>query len=203
MPTLDARIDTYIAKSADFARPILEHLRDLIHQTCPDVVETIKWGMPSFDYNKQPMISMASFKQHCAFSLWKGGLLPDPHGLMTASTESMGNLGRITSLQDLPPDHAITDLIRAHMELNDQHIKVPRPNKSGAPKPLVVSDDFKAALEAIPEAKTVFEGFPPSSKKDYIDWIEDAKTQATRQKRIDQAVEWISEGKTRHWKYKR
>jgi uncharacterized protein YdeI (YjbR/CyaY-like superfamily) len=201
MPNTDPRIDAYIEKAADFAKPILQHLRSLVHKACPQVEETVKWSFPHFDYKGEMMCSMASFKQHCVFGFWKAALMKDPLLVETAKSEvAMGHLGRITSLKDLPGDKKIIAWIYEAMELNDKGIKVIK-----APaKPLQnieVPDYFLKAIKKNTAAKIVFEAFSPSAKKEYVMWLEEAKTEATRLKRLEQAIEWIAEGKQRHWKY--
>lgn len=196
MATTDPRVDEYIAKSAEFAQPILAHLRAVIHAACPEVKETIKWSMPSFDYHGI-ICGFAAFKQHCALNFWKGELLiaaEDDKG-----KEAMGQFGRISSIKDLPPKKELTAYIKKAMKLNEEGIKVARPKT--APRELLVPDYFLAALEANPAAYEVFNGFSTSAKRDYCDWLTEAKTEATRSKRMAQAVEWIAEGKKRNWKY--
>lgn len=203
MSKKDKRIDAYITKSADFAKPILKHLRTLVHKACPDVEETIKWGFASFDY-KGPFCSMAHFKEHAAFGFWKGALLKDPKGYLQPSAKngggSMGNLGRITSLKDLPPDSVIIDFIRQAKKLNDEGVKVPSKSKTERKK-LIVPDDFMEALNQNKKALLTFEAFSYSNQKEYIEWITEAKATATREKRINTAIEWMAEGKPRNWKY--
>jgi uncharacterized protein YdeI (YjbR/CyaY-like superfamily) len=203
MPTYDPRIDAYIDKSASFAQPILTHLRDLVHQACPDVEETMKWSMPHFDY-KGVMCSMASFKQHCSVSFWKAFLLNDPKGYIKERAaqggEGMGHLGRITSLKDLPPDKALLDLIKQAKRLNDEGVKLPSKEKK-APKELATPDYFLNELKKNKSALAVFENFSPSQKKEYVQWITEAKSEDTRNKRMATALEWIAEGKKRNWKY--
>jgi uncharacterized protein YdeI (YjbR/CyaY-like superfamily) len=196
MPTTDPRVDEYIANAAEFARPILTHLRAVIHAACPEVKETIKWSMPNFDYHGI-LCNFAAFKQHCAFGFWKAELLlaeEDDKG-----KQAMGQFGRITSVNDLPSKAVLTAYIKKAMKLNEQGVKVARPRT--APRELVVPDYFLAALEANPAAYEVFNRFSPSAKRDYCDWLTEAKTEATREKRMAQAVEWIAEGKQRNWKY--
>ena len=203
MKHTDPRIDDYIAKAQPFAQPILQHLRSLVHQANPEVTETIKWGMPFFDY-KGPYCNMASFKEHVVFGFWKSALLKDPKHYLgeraSKGGEAMGNLGRIVSLESLPPDDAIKDFLQQAKKLNDEGkktTKAPAPEKGEMATP----DFFLAALKKHKQALEVFNGFPPSAKKDYIEWITEAKTEATRQKRLATAIEWISEGKRRNWKY--
>lgn len=195
MPTTDPRVDQYIANAAEFARPILNHLREVIHAACPEVKETIKWSMPNFDYHGI-LCNFAAFKQHCAFGFWKAELLlaaEDDKG-----KEAMGQFGRITSVKDLPPKKVLTAYIKKAMKLNEAGVKVVR---KAVPRELVVPDYFIAALEADPAAYEAFNKFSTSAKRDYCDWLTEAKTEATRGKRMAQAVEWIAEGKQRNWKY--
>lgn len=196
MPTTDPRVDEYIANAAEFAQPILTHLREVIHAACPEVKETIKWSMPNFDYHGI-ICNFAAFKQHCAFGFWKAELLladEDDKG-----KEAMGQFGRITSVKDLPSKKVLTAYIKKAMKLNEAGVKVARPK--AAPRELVVPDYFIAALEGNPAAYEVFNNFSTSAKREYCEWLTEAKTEATRGKRMAQAVEWIAEGKKRNWKY--
>lgn len=201
MSRKDPRIDQIILKSADFAKPILEHLRALVHKACPDVEETIKWGMPHFDYKGSILCGMAAFKQHCAFFFKKAELMKDPEKIFTATGESgMGHLGKITSLKDLPSSKVMIAYIKEAAKLNEEGIKLPpRPKKEA--KEIEVPADLIKALNKVKEAKRTFEGFSYSHRKEYVEWITEAKTEATRQKRIDTTIEWLSEGKSKNWKY--
>lgn len=201
MPKKDARIDLYISKSADFAKPILMHLRELIHTACPDVQETIKWSFASFDY-KGPLCSMASFKQHCAFGFWKASLFKDKSLLSNAESESaMGHYGKIKSLKDLPSDKKIIAHIKEAVILNEKGIKLPPKNNSAAKKEIVVPDFFLKQLKKNKKALATFNNFSPSHKREYVEWITEAKTDETRNRRMETAIEWMSEGKSRNWKY--
>lgn len=196
MPTVDPRIDAYIEKSAEFARPILSHLRKLVHEVCPDVAETLKWSMPSFEY-KGILCTFAAFKEHCTFGFWKQSLMengPFPE------KNAMGSVGRITSLDDLPNDATMKRLIAEAVRLNEQGIKVPR-SVSKEKKELVVPDILLEALARHQAAAETFNRFPYSKKKDYVEWITGAKAEATRDKRLATAIEWLAEGKSRNWKY--
>jgi uncharacterized protein YdeI (YjbR/CyaY-like superfamily) len=199
MATKDPRLDAYIAKSADFARPILHHLRLLVHKVCPEVEETMKWSFPHFDY-KGIMCSMASFKQHCAFSFWKTALMKDAKKMLDNRSSAMGSFGRLTSLKDLPSDQIITRYIREAMKLNDDGVQ-PKKAKSVEKKELIVPNYVIDALRKNKKALSTFENFSSTNKKDYLEWIEGSKTQETRDKRLDQAIEWMAEGKIRNWKY--
>ncbi len=198
MTTTDPRVDAYIAKSANFAQPVLEHLRAVVHAACPDVEETIKWGFPHFMY-KGMMCSMASFKAHCAFNFWKAELLMADE----ANREAMGQFGRIASIKDLPSKKALTAYIKQAMKLNDDGVAAPARAKPAEPRALEIPDELSAALKKSPAARKHFEAFSPSKQRDYAEWITEAKTEATRSRRLEQAVEWISEGKARNWKYEK
>ncbi len=200
MGTRDPRIDAIIAKSADFAKPILTHIREAVHAGCPDVVETIKWGMPAFEY-QGPMCQMAAFKAHCVFGFWKGALVLPNTG---KTKDAMGNFGRIESVKDLPPKKTIAGYVKKAAELNAAGVKVERAKKRPKP-PLATPPDLAAALKQRKHAKAraTFEGFSPSNRREYIEWITDAKTDATREKRLATTLEWLAEGKTRQWKYQR
>ena len=195
MPTIDPRIDAYIAKSSDFAQPILTHLRAVVHTTCPSVEETIKWGMPHFQY-KGMLCAMSAFKGHCAFSFWHGAVLfPD------SPKDAMGHFGRIASIGDLPPEKELAAFVKKAMKLNDEGTPAPARGKVAAPRELALPDYFVAALAANPAAQTTFDAGSPSFKREYVDWIVDARTESTRSKRMAQAIEWLADGKSRNWKY--
>jgi uncharacterized protein YdeI (YjbR/CyaY-like superfamily) len=205
MKQTDIRIDNYIVTSAPFAQPILTHLRELIHKTCPDVEETMKWNFPHFSYKGQILCSMASFKQHCAFTFWKAALMKDHLLIETAQSEvAMGHLGRIESIKDLPSNKVLSAYIKEAMALNEKGIKVPKPKKEIKEKEAQPTpDDLQTMLNKNKAAKHTFDNFSYSCRKEYIEWITEAKTEATRNKRLAQAVEWMAEGKIRHWKYAR
>jgi len=194
----DPRIDTYIAKSADFAKPILNHLRKLVHAACPEVEETMKWSFPHFDY-KGMMCSMASFKQHCAFGFWKAALILGKDG--GKADEAMGHFGRITAVSDLPKDRVLAGYIKEAARLNDSGIKLPARPKPKRKKDLVVPGYFMAALKKNRKALMAFENFSYSHKKEYVEWITEAKGEDTRHRRMQTTLEWLAEGKPRHWKY--
>jgi hypothetical protein len=194
----DPRIDAYIAKAQPFARPILKHIRAVVHSACPDVVETVKWSMPHFDYHGSIMCGMGSFKAHVVFGFWRGAQLL---GDKSRNDEAMGDLGRVTCMEDLPSKAKLTALIKAAMKLNEAGVKrVAR--KQGPPKKaLPVPKDLALALGRDAKAKATFDGFSPSNKREYIEWITGAKAAATRERRLATALEWLAEGKTRNWKY--
>lgn len=199
MPTVDPRVDAYIENSSDFAKPILKHIRKLVHKACPDVVETMKWSFPHFDYMGM-LCSMASFKQHCAFGFWKQKLLEN--GAFAAQKTAMGSFGRIESLKDLPEDGIILDLVRQAVELNEKGVKMPKKSAT-AKKEIVIPEGLADALAKNKKARETFENFSYSHRKDYVEWIVEAKTDATREKRLATTIEWLTEGKGRNWKYER
>jgi uncharacterized protein YdeI (YjbR/CyaY-like superfamily) len=203
MPHYDPRIDAYISKAADFAQPILEHIREVVHETCPDVQETVKWSFPHFEYAGGILCSMAAFKQHCSFGFWLASLMKDPHGLIASIGEkaSMGHFGPIKGLSDLPKNKILASYIKEAMDLNENGIKVPKKEKTPVSQPLEVPAYFLAELKQNKAALATFEKFSPSHKKEYVQWITEAKTEPTRNKRMATALEWLQEGKSRHWKY--
>jgi len=190
-------VDAYIAKSPDFAKPILKHLREVVHAAVPDVEEEMKWSTPTFTY-KGILCGMAAFKEHCLLGFWKGSLLRDDKG--NTLERDANELGRITSLADLPPDKVLTRYIKEAARLNEEGIKVEKPKAKPKPE-LVVPPYLVSALRKNKKALTTFEDFSPSAKREYVEWLTEAKTDATRDKRLAQAVEWIAEGKQRNWKY--
>jgi uncharacterized protein YdeI (YjbR/CyaY-like superfamily) len=192
----DERVDAYIARQADFARPILQHLREAVHAACPDCEETLKWSAPAFLYKGEQLVLMAAFKAHAIFGFGKGSLVT---GEDEKQMGAMGQFGRLTSVDDLPDDETLRVLIRKAMDLTDEGVKAPR-TKHAKP-PIAVPEDLRAALDGSPAAAATFNAFPPSARRDYLEWITGAKRAETREKRIAQAVEWMAEGKKRHWKY--
>ena len=206
MATKEKKIDAYIAKSADFAKPILNHIRELVHKACPDVEEKMKWSMPFFDYKDEMLCHMASFKQHAVMGFWKASLMKDAVLMENAKSETaMGHLGKLTSLKDLPADKKIIAWIKEAMMLNDKGIKLPAKVKptEKEKKELTVPDYFTKALAKNKKAKQVFENYAYSHKKEYLMWITEAKTEETRSKRIATALERMAEGKSRLWKYEK
>ena len=195
--TRDPRIDAYIARQADFARPILEHLRSAVHAACPEAEETLKWSMPHFLYKGQMLAGMAAFKAHATFGFWRA---KEVLGETGAEREAMGQFGRLASVTDLPPDDVLHALIRKAMALTDAGGRPARPK--AAPKPeLETPPELESALSANSAARATFDGFPPSCRREYVEWVVEAKRPETRNKRIAQAVEWMADGKRRNWKY--
>ncbi len=192
----DPRVDDYIARSAEFAQPILERLRAIVHEACPEVEETLKWSMPAFVYHGI-LCGMASHKHHCTFGFWKGSMVT---GDDARATEAMGQFGRITKLSDLPAKRVISIYVKKAMKLNEQGVRVPTPPKRTKAK-VVVPADLRDALEKNRKAKAAFEAFSPSHRREYIEWITEAKRDETRKRRLATTLEWLAEGKPRHWKY--
>ena len=201
MSALDPRIDAYIEKSTDFAKPILNHIRVLVHSACPDVEETMKWGFPHF-MCKGILCSMASFKSHCAVAFWKGALVFESiPGVRKKKGTAMGQLGRVTSIADLPDRKTFMRCIIEAVRLNEAGIKLPTKRKPAKKKELVVPLDLRASLKANRKALATFNSFSYSHRKEYVQWITAAKRKETRQKRLKTAIEWLVQGKSRHWKY--
>jgi len=192
----DRRIDEYIAKQQPFAKPILTYIREVVHEGCPDCEETLKWSMPSFMHHGI-LCGMAAFKEHATFGFWKHTLLV---GERTGDEGAMGSFGRLTSIEDLPPKRELLALIRKAARLNEDGVKAPakapRPKKAIAMPPA-----FRNALSKNKKAQANYEAFPPSHKREYLEWIVEAKREETRDRRIAQAVQWIAGGKARNWKY--
>jgi uncharacterized protein YdeI (YjbR/CyaY-like superfamily) len=202
MGTRDPRIDAYIAKQQDFAQPILLHIREVVHAACPDVEETLKWSSPHFDYNGSMMCAMAAFKEHAIFGFWKGKLMKGVSPNRNNGGEAMGNYGRLTLVKDLPSKKELTALIREAMRLNDEGIVVPRTKPASKPEAKVPAE-LAGALKKHQAASAAFKAFSPSQRREYVEWIDDAKRDETKARRVAQAVEWIAEGKGRNWKYQR
>ncbi len=194
--TFDPRIDAYIAKAAPFARPILEHVRKRVHAAAPEAEETMKWSAPSFTVEGKILLVMAAFKAHAALNFWRGQEIGDGG----PKAGAMGQFGKLTSVDDLPADAQLDALIRQAAALA-RTTPAPRKTKHEPKAAPEMHPEFAAALAKSPKAKAVLEGFPPSAQRDYLDWISEAKQDATRAKRIATAVEWLLEGKRRHWKY--
>jgi uncharacterized protein YdeI (YjbR/CyaY-like superfamily) len=200
MGTKDKRVDAYIAKSPEFAQPILRELREIVHQGCPQVDETIKWRFPNFEY-KGLMAGMAAFKEHCSFGFWKHSLIV---GKGSRDEGSMGSFGRITSMKDLPPRKTLLGYVKKAAQLNDQGAKVPRKVlPRDVKRELKVPTYFTSALKKNKKALATFAAFPYGKKRDYVEWITEAKTDETRARRLETSVAWLAEGKSRNWKYER
>ena len=202
----DPRVDAYIDKAAPFAQPVLTHLRTLMHQACPRVTESVKWGMPFFLQHGIILANMAAFKQHCAFGFWgpemKKVLAED--GL--DASEAMGTLGRITNLKDLPPDKSLLSYMRRAAELvecGQRQKSIERPRKRAKRKAVAVPRELRAALSKNKLAAKAFAAFSASCQNEYSSWIAETKRDETRKKRILQTVEWIAKGKPRYWKYQK
>jgi uncharacterized protein YdeI (YjbR/CyaY-like superfamily) len=199
MGTRDPRIDAYIAKAPDFARPILAHLRDVVHGACPDVEETLKWSTPHFVHGGASICYMAAFKQHAAFGFWKSSLVVDD---APDADKAAGQFGRLTKVGDLPSKRTLSGYVKKAMQLVDDGVRAPRRTAPKSKKPAAVAPDYLlAALRRNEAAQARFDAFSPSHRREYIEWLADAKTDATRERRLAQAIEWIAEGKGRNWRY--
>ena len=194
----DPRVDAYIERQAEFAKPILRHLREAVHAACPEAEEDIKWGMPHFLYKGRILAGMAAFKAHATFGFWRGGRVV---GDEDRQEGAMGQFGRLTSLDDLPKPEVLAELIAKATEASQAVTPTPRAHKA-KPAP-EVPEDLQAALVQSEPASATFAGFSPSCRREYIEWVTEAKRLETRSKRIAQAVEWMAEGKRRNWKYEK
>jgi uncharacterized protein YdeI (YjbR/CyaY-like superfamily) len=192
----EPKIDAYIAKAQPFARPILEKVRERVHAVVPDVEEAMKWSMPAYIVGGKILLITAAFKAHAALNFWRGQELRGD----TANAEAMGQFGKLTSVADLPPDGELDRLIKEAAKVA-KNAPAPRKTKHAPKPPPQMHPDFAAALSKAPKAKAALDGFPPSAQRDYLEWISEAKQDATRHKRIATAIEWLSEGKRRNWKY--
>lgn len=192
----EPRFDAYIDRAADFAKPILVHLRAVVHGACPDCEEAMKWSSPAFVYKGKILANMAAFKAHAAFGFWQGSQVAGP-GEKQAT--AMGQFGRLTSLDDLPPRAELESMVARAMALIDEGVKPVRDKHRK--EAFTVPQDLRAALDANPAARATFDSFPASAQRDYVEWVSEAKREETRIKRLATAIEWLSEGKRRHWKY--
>jgi uncharacterized protein YdeI (YjbR/CyaY-like superfamily) len=201
MPKKDQRVDAYIAKSAEFAKPILERFRKVVRTACPDLEETIKWQCPAFAHHGL-LCGMAAFKQHCRFAFWKQALVAklDPAGNGNTK-ETLSRLWRISALSDLPPDKDLVGIIQAAARLNEQGVKAPRAPSPREKQKLAIPRELAAALKKNKKALETFEKFSPSHRKEYVEWITEAKREETRLKRLETSIAWLTEGKPRNWKY--
>ena len=198
MTSRDPRVDAYIAKSADFAKPILIHLRKLAHTAFPEIEETLKWSMPHF-LHKGILFGMAGFRQHCILHFWKGELVLGKNATK-ANGGGMRQFGRITALSDLPEEKILIGYIKKAVELNDAGVKK-SPLKPKPKKKLIVPRYFVAALNKNAKARAAFENFSPSHQREYVNWLTEAKRDATRAKRLKTTIQWLAQGKPRNWKY--
>lgn len=194
----DPRVDAYIARAQPFARPILERVRERVHAAVPEAQETLKWSAPSFVLDGKILLMMAAFKGHAALNFWRGQELRGD----AASSDAMGQFGKLASLDDLPPDKELDRLIREAAELSRRAPAPRKPKSAPRPEP-TLHPDFAAALARAPRAKATLDAFSPSARRDYLEWIADAKQDSTRAKRIASAIEWLSQGKKRNWKYEK
>jgi uncharacterized protein YdeI (YjbR/CyaY-like superfamily) len=204
--TLNPKVDAYVARAQPFAQPIMEHLRQLVHKACPEVEETIKWSRPFFEYRGAILCNMSAFKEHCSFGFWGEEMSAVLRGAKVLREDGMGSLGRITSLKDLPSDKQMLGWLRQAVEFVDssQYTSpiAARRRVVKAPKPVLETPaEFTAAFRRNKKAAAVFAAFSPSCKREYLEWIAEAKRAETRDKRIATAMEWIAEGKQRNWKY--
>lgn len=196
-------VDQYIEKSPEFAQPILEKIRKAAHKACPDLDEAMKWSVPHFEMDGL-LASMCSFKAHARLSFWKGMQLSDPENLL----EGHGNTGmsgmKLKSVKDLPTQKVLVAYFKEAAALNaklSQEATSSPKKKAAKVKVPTMPSDLTSALKNNKQAKLTFDDFSPTHQKEYIEWITEAKREATREKRLAQAIEWMAEGKPRNWKY--
>lgn len=195
--------DDYIEHAQDFAKPILTELRQTVHEACPEVSEEFKWSFPNFTYKGKILCNMASFKAHATFGFWMGSIMSDPHNLFIQVGETaMGQFGKITSLEDLPDRAILSSYILEAVQLIDEGKTLPQKDSSQK-KEIIIPNALKEALLQNKTASATFDGFSFSHRKEYVEWIQEAKTEPTRIKRLNQTIEWLSEGKSRNWKYQK
>jgi uncharacterized protein YdeI (YjbR/CyaY-like superfamily) len=205
--SIDPRVDRYISKARPFAQPILIHLRGLIHKACPGVHEAIKWSRPFFEYKGFILCNISAFNEHCSFGFWGEEIGAVLREAKVVQADGMGSLGRITTLKDLPSDKQMLAWLRqAKGFIDDGQYTSPISARQkvvkGVPTPPIeVPEAFSTALKAHMEAAKVFASFSPSNQREYTEWIAEAKRESTRQQRIETAIQWLAEGKQRHWKY--
>lgn len=199
MKHTNSEFDKYIAHAAASARPILAKIRALFHEACPEIEETVKWNTPHFECDGI-VGSMAAFKQHVRWGFWKATLMSDPHNLLTQMGDTTMGGGKITDIAQLPPESVIIDYVREAVLLNKQGVKAPISTRSPRPK-RSVPDCLAAALKKNKKARATFDAFNASQQREYVEWIVEAKQDATRDKRLAQAIEWMADGKPRNWKY--
>jgi len=196
--SFDPRVDAYIDNAADFAKPVLQHLRAVVHRACPEVEETLKWRMPTFMYRGSILCGMAAFKQHVSFGFWKHALVMGEG----VPRDGMGSFGKVSKLGELPSRAALARHIEVAMQLNEQGVKTRGARKTTQPKPPPLPPpDLAAALKRNKQAHAAFARFSPSHQREYIEWITEARREETRHRRVAQAVEWLAEGNVRNWKY--
>ena len=196
------QVDAYIAKAAPFAQPILGKIRDAFHAANPNVEEVIKWGVPHFQY-KGMLGMMAAFKQHVGWGFWKAKLMDDPHDILEKGEHTGMGGKRVTDVKELPSKKVLVEYVKEAIRLNEEGVKLERPPSARAQKTVEVPPDLAAALKKDKKAKATFDGFTPSHQREYIEWITEAKQDATRKKRLATTLEWLAEGKPRNWKYMR
>lgn len=201
MPT-DKRVDEYIKRAPEFAQPILSHLRELVHKGCPEAEEAIKWNTPAFLYRNKILFSMAGFKAHCRFIFWRPEVAKLA-GKKGAEGDDDGSIvGKVTQLAELPSDKEMLAYIREARRLADEGPRTSMMRKRSTPKPEIeIPPEFAAALAKHKAASRSFEAFSPSHRREYIEWISEAKRPETKTKRIETALEWLATGKPRNWKY--
>jgi len=197
------KVDAYILNTAPFAQPILNELRATLETAEPELEETIKWGFPCFTFQSKLICSFSAYKNHCVFRFWQGSNLKDSAGILTKVGETeMGELSKIKNLEDLPNSEILINYIREAIELSKK-----KSTKTIVSEKKITIDlksyDLQEIFSSFPKQAEKFDTFSPSHRKEYISWINEAKTEDTKLKRIKTMMEWLLEGKSRNWKYEK
>lgn len=161
-----------------------------------EIGETVKWSSPFFEYRGRPLAMMAGFKAHAAFGFWRHA---EVAGDRAAATGAMGEFGRLTRVEDLPPPEAFAALVRNAMALTEAG-PAPRARTHARPAPATPAE-LVAAFPANKAMADFWEGLPPSAQRDYAQWIEGAKRPETRARRLETTLAQLAEGKRLNWKY--
>lgn len=188
-------ITAYIEKATPEFKEVMIALRSVLNNPNFDIKEDWKWGAPNF--NNEGMICwLAHFRNHVGMNFFKGTLIKDKYNLFTHYREEKGNRQlKFSDINQIIPEQ-IEYYIEEAIKLNQENIKVVK-KEIDTSLPL----DLETELNNNPKAKMFFESLAPSYKRDYIEWIEEAKREATRTKRLATTMEWLSEGKKKNWKY--
>jgi uncharacterized protein YdeI (YjbR/CyaY-like superfamily) len=197
-------VDAYISKAADFAQPVLRHLREVLHEGAPGVVEEMKWSRPFFVYKGVILGNISAFKEHCSFGLWGPEVSSALRDEGAAKANGMGTFGKIASVDELPSRKKLVGYVKLGAKAIDVGERTKTWSRPKVAKgDVVVPEVLAAALKKNKAAEKKFETMTPGAKREYCDWISEAKREATREQRVETAVAWIGEGKSRNWKYER
>ena len=198
MKRRSSEVDRYIRSSAVFARPVLRRLRTFFHRADPRISETIKWGVPHFEY-QGILGSMAAFRKHVSVGFWKGGMIGDEAGVFESAGNRKMTMLRMRDVADVPSADLMLVYIRRAVALNERGMRIPARKRTAVR--VAIPSFFSNALRANRKASDVFSRLSRSHQREYVDWLTEAKREETRQRRMATAIKWLSEGKPRNWKY--